>query len=192
MIEYRGWSLPASFGDPSSECECVAQGVGLCDVSWMVRLDLKGSGVKSVLAFAEAQTWTLGRGHVLITCDADARAAVLASLEGLAPPVYVTDVTSVYAQFLLAGQRVRDVLRKLTALDVSDRKLPDLACAQTSLAHVHTLVLRQDLRSIPAFQLLVTRDYAESVWESVLHAGREFNIAPFGADALARLHAGTA
>jgi glycine cleavage system aminomethyltransferase T len=81
------------------------------------------------------------------------------------------------------------VLGKLTSLNVSDRKLPDLGCAQTSLAHVHTLILRQDLGSVPAFYLLVTRDYAESVWESLLHAGAEFGIAPFGVETLARLRA---
>jgi heterotetrameric sarcosine oxidase gamma subunit len=111
-----------------------------------------------------------------VTCEPRARAAILAGLENLESPIYVTDVTSVYAQFLLAGLRSRDLLRKLTSLNVSDRKLPNLACAQTSLAHVHTLVLRQDLESVPAFHLLVTRDYAESVWESLLHAGAEFSI----------------
>jgi heterotetrameric sarcosine oxidase gamma subunit len=139
-------------------------------------LDLKGPGLDTTSIFSEARTWRLGWRHVLVTCQPDARAAIITSLENLEPPIYLTDVTSVYAQFLLAGPRSRDVLRKLTSLNVSDRKLPNLACAQASLAHVHALVLRQDLDRVPAFQLLITRDYAESVWESVLHAGAEFGI----------------
>lgn len=193
MIEYHGWSLPASFAERAR----VVESVGLADVSWITKLDLKGFGLKTPLAFPEARTWALGRRHVLVTCDPSARAATLASLDSLRsqaadlgpPPVYVTDVTSVYAQFILAGPRSRDVLGKLTSLNVSHRKLSDLGCAQASLAHVHSLLLRQDLHSVPAFHLLVTRDYAESVWESLLHAGSEFGIAPFGVETLAQLRA---
>ena len=150
------------------------ESVRLSDASSTTRLDLKGPGLNTPLTFAEARRWTLGRHHALLTCERNARDAILASLNSVTPPIYVTDVSSVYSQFVLAGSRSRDVLRKLTSLNVSDRKLPDLACAQTSLAHVHTLVLRQDLDSVPAFHLLVTRDYAASVWESLLHAGVEF------------------
>jgi heterotetrameric sarcosine oxidase gamma subunit len=98
-----------------------------------------------------------------------------------------TDVSSVFAQFLLAGPRSRDVLTKLTSLNVSERALPDGACRQTSLAHVHATVLRNDLGAVPAFHLLVARDYGESVWQAVLHAGHEFHVVPFGLDALAIL-----
>jgi glycine cleavage system aminomethyltransferase T len=85
----------------------------------------------------------------------------------------------VYADFVLAGPRSREVLSKLTALDVREQALPNLSCGQSSLAHAHAIVLRQDLGSVPAFHLLVSRDVSESVWESLLHAGEEFHIAPF-------------
>ena len=62
--------------------------------------------------------------------------------------------TSVFAQFLLAGPRSRDVLRKLTSLNVSASALPDLACGQASLAHVRAIILRQDLGNEPAFALV--------------------------------------
>jgi len=44
--------------------------------------------------------------------------------------------------------------------------------------------------SLPGFHLLVARDYAESVWAAVLHAGHEYHIAPFGLEALTTLAAG--
>ena len=82
------------------------------------------------------------------------------------------------------GPRSRDVLSKLTSLNLSESSLVDSSSAQASMAHVHATVLRKDLKGIPAFQLLVSREYGESVWESVLHAGHEFHIAPFGLRAL--------
>ena len=128
----------------------------------------------------------LGPQHVLVTCspgERDSAARELSHGDG----VWVTDVTSVYAQFLLAGPRSRDILAKLTSLNVSERALPDFGCAQTSLSHVHATILRQDLGALQAFHLLVSRDYGEDVWESIMHAGREFHIAPFGLEALAML-----
>jgi heterotetrameric sarcosine oxidase gamma subunit len=191
MAEFRGWNLPASFGDPHRERARVVESAGLCDASWIARLDLKGPGLDTPLAVPHGHAWKLGRGHILVTCEPQERAAVVASLDApRAQTIYLTDVTSVYAQFLLAGPRSRDVLRKLTSLNVSGQRLPDLACTQTSLAHAHAIVLREDARDLPAFHLLVGRDYAQSVWESVLHAGHEFAIAAFGTEALAALRAG--
>lgn len=101
----------------------------------------------------------------------------------LPPPVYMTEVTSVYAQFLLAGPRSRDILSKLSSLNLSETALPDLSCAQSSLAHVQAIILRKDLDRVPAYHLLVSREYGESVWGSVLHAGLEFRLSPFGLQA---------
>jgi sarcosine oxidase, subunit alpha len=77
---------------------------------------------------------------------------------------------------------------KLTSMDVSGAAIANLHCAQTSVAHVHGIVMREDIGSTMAFHLLVSRDYGESVWESVVHAGREFQLCPFGVTALELLH----
>ena len=102
---------------------------------------------------------------------------------------HTRDVTSVFAQFLLAGPRSREILSKLTSLNVSDPVFPNSESRQTSLAHVHCTILRKDLCALPAFHLLVGRDYGESAWESILHAGHEFHLSPFGLEALSILEA---
>jgi glycine cleavage system aminomethyltransferase T len=55
------------------------------------------------------------------------------------------------------------------------------------VAHVHAIVLREDIKAIPGFHILVSREYAEAVWEAVLDAGRESRLQPFGLEALMRL-----
>ena len=114
-----------------------------------------------------------------MTCDPDIFPAISSS-----SGVWVTDVTSVFAQFLLAGPASRDVLRKLTSFNVSENALPDSGCGQASVAHVRAIILRRDLGPLPAFHLLVSREYGESVWDSLLHAGHEFRITQFGLKAL--------
>ena len=193
LIEHHGWQVPACFSNSEDEAARVRESVGVADVSWMLKFDLKGYGLKSPLALGEgAFSWALGPLHALVTCDPSSRREVMDRFQGLQtagadlalpPPVYVTEVTSVYAQFLLVGPHCREVLSTLTSLNLSENSLPNLSCGQSSLAHVHAIILRQDLQGIPAYQLLVSREYGESVWEFVLHAGHEFHLSPFGLQA---------
>ena len=188
MTDRDGWQTAASFTSAREEMARVSAGAGLADVSWMTKVDLKGAGVNSLAALdARSRSWALGPAHLLVTCDPEARDSVLAQVES-ADGVSVTDVTSVFAQLVLAGPRARDILRKLTSLNVSEGALPDLGCGQTSLAHVRgSIVLRQDLGRSPAFHILVGRDYGQDVWDSLLHAGHEFDLAPFGIEAFEAL-----
>jgi heterotetrameric sarcosine oxidase gamma subunit len=157
----------------------VRQTAGLSDVSWMTKLDLKGPSVNALPALGDgARSWTLGPNHLLVTCDPET--CSISSSSG----VWVTDVTSVFAQFLLAGPASRDVLRKLTSVNLSEHALPDSGCSQASVAHVGAVILRRDLGTLPALHVLVSREYGESVWDALLHAGQEFRITQFGLKAL--------
>lgn len=189
---YQAWEVPEAFAGAAQEAAAARSGAGLADVSWLTKLDLKGFGLKAAPALVEANCWQLGACHYLATCDPGEREAVLEQIHSLGggtseldlpPPVYCTDVTSVYAALMLAGPASRRVLRKLTSLNVSEAALPDGGCAQAGLAHVHAIVLRRDLGGLPGFVLLVSREYAESVWEAVLHAGHEFHLTTFGLEA---------
>jgi glycine cleavage system aminomethyltransferase T len=177
FTEHHGWQTPARFTNAREEAAQVVQSAGLADVSWTAKFDLQGHATVG----EGFRRWTLGPRHLLVTCDPSTPVNVAGGL--------TTDVTSVFAQFVLAGRRSRDILAKLTSLNVSESVFPNHECRQTSLAHVHATVLRQDLQALPAFHLLVARDSGESVWEAVLHAGHEFQMVPFGLDALAILEA---
>lgn len=165
FAQYQGWELPAFFVSPEQERSQVRESVGLADLSYLAKFDLKTE--------TEEHWWSLGAGHYLAIGEPP-----------LAPPSGATDVTSVYASFRLAGPRSKDVLSKLTSLNVADVALPNLSCAQADVAHVHTIALREDMGSSPAFHLLVSREYGESVWEAIVHAGNEFHLCPFGLNAV--------
>jgi len=189
-MEHQGWQVPAHFTRARKEAEQVSKSAGLSDLSWMTKLDLKGYCLKTPPAVGSGCAWCLGPQHYLVTCQPPKRETLIANLRSfpasldlsLPPPVYITDVTSVYAQFLLAGPRSREILRKLTSLNVC--ALENLACGQASVAHVHSIVLRDDFAGLPAFNVLMSWEYGESVWEAILHAGHEFELAPFGLKAL--------
>ena len=160
----HGWEVPARFLSAEEEATFTRAGVGMSDISYLQKVEVPEP---------QPGSWKLGsKRHLLIG----------------EPPIenYAGgwDVTSVYSAFRLLGPKTRDVLRKLTSLNVSDPSLPNRACGQTSVAHIHAILLREDLGALLSYTLLTSREYGESVWESILHAGREFKIVPIGVDAL--------
>jgi glycine cleavage system aminomethyltransferase T len=163
--EYSGWELPAYFVRPDQEAAQIRESVGVTDLSYLSKFDLK---IKP-----ERQSWCLSASHYLI----------LGGAPSPVPPGAI-DVSSVYAVLRLAGPNSRKVLTKLSSLNVSDAGLPNFGCAQASLAHIPAIFLREDIGTISAFYLLVTRDYAESAWKAILHAGHEFRLCPSGIEAL--------
>lgn len=131
-------------------------------------------------AFAEYQGWQLPAYF----STPQAEAAHVRSVAGLADISQPNAGIQPFACLLLAGPRARDVLAKSSSLN-----MPDVLRAQASVAHVHCTIEREDLPGIPAYRLLITRDYAESFWEAVLHAGHEFPLRPFGMRAVELLRA---
>jgi heterotetrameric sarcosine oxidase gamma subunit len=105
-----------------------------------------------------AKQWQLAPTHALITSTQPIPHV---------PSSAVTDVSSVYSAILLAGESSRDVLHKLTTLNVSESAMPVGAARQTRLAHVNAIILREP----DAFLILNTRDVFVHVWESLMHAG---------------------
>ena len=163
--DQHGWEIPVWFSSPQTEASGVRNSVGLADVSYRAKFDSKTR--------PESGWWSLGSHHYLTTGEPP-----------LDPRADDTDVTSVYANLILAGPHSKDVLAKLTSLNLSEESLPNLSCSQTDLAHVHAIVLREDLNQLPAFHILIGREYSESVWESIVHAGDEYHLLPFGLKAL--------
>ncbi len=156
---FSGWQLPAWYTDPSSELEHLQTSVGISDVSYFSKLDLRGPAADFP---PPARLWKLTPAHALVTSPLPIPFEVSS---------FVTDVTSVYSAILLAGPKSREVLRKLTTLNVSDGAMPEGAARQARLAHVNATILRSE-----GWVILNTRDVAEYVWQALLHVGAH----PFG------------
>jgi glycine cleavage system aminomethyltransferase T len=168
FADYYGWQLPASFSTAEAEAKQAAQSAGLADFSYRTKFESCNQPAHN--------WWRLAESRYLVTGE-----------PGIELPPDAIDLTSVYTNLLLAGPRSRGVLGKLTSLNTSPERLPNNSCAEANVGHVHTIVLREDLPNVPAYHLLVTRDYAESFWEALMHAGHEFALAPLGLQAIERM-----
>jgi glycine cleavage system aminomethyltransferase T len=170
FADVDSWQIPDVFTTAESEVATVRQSVGIADLSHRAKFDTSVQ--------PQSDGWQLGPKHYLSIADPPC-----------IPPPGAVDVTGAYVDFLLAGPLSKAVLAKLSPLNTQEETFPNLTCAQASVAHSHAVLLREDIGPLPAVHLLIGREYAESAWEAILHAGHEFHLAPFGLMALATLKA---
>ena len=93
---------------------------------------------------------------------------------------HLTDLSSALTAIQLVGPASRDLLSKLTSLDLVPSQFPDLRCAQASIAKVHGLLIRADIGSHLTYEIYCRREFGEYMWETVHDAGQEFGAVPFG------------
>jgi len=121
----------------------------------------------------EEQGWSVPFRYSNVEREAG---SVLRSV-GICDLSHIHDPLSPNARFLIAGPSARALLGKLTSLNL------DRTPAQGPVAHVRSMLMRHEI----GFLLMPPRDYAESVWEALLHAGEEFHVTAFGLEALRML-----
>lgn len=212
FAERAGWQLPDAYTSADEEAQAVREQVGVADVSAAGKLIVKGEVATDLLALAlsnpperpgsaasvvlkdEAEL-PVGGGYVarltqdefLIVTPTGVEKRVAQRLEQhrIAHAMFasVIDQTSGLAGLVVAGPHSRSTLSKLCALPLDATNFPNQCVAQTSLAKVHAIIVRSDLGEVPAFELYFERPYAEYVWGSILDAGHEFAIMPFGQQA---------
>ncbi len=196
LTEVAGWLDAAHFGNAEEEARAVRSGVGISDLSSAPKSEIKGAYLSEFLAafFGEtpepggairASSGTLcrvSRHHVLLIMDqAEALPPPqLAEDNSVAGCIHVTDRTSGLGNFLLCGPFARDVLRKVTSLDLREARFPDLSCACGPMAAIQVLVFRRDRGGLPAYEVLFSREYGEYLWAVLIEAGDEFHLRPLG------------
>ncbi len=96
--------------------------------------------------------------------------------------VHLTNVTGDYASINVAGPRAREVLQKLTALDLSGENFRYMMCRQGTVAGVPAILLRIGFVGETGWELHYPASYGVYLWRTILEAGSEFEIQPFGVE----------
>jgi sarcosine oxidase subunit alpha len=97
--------------------------------------------------------------------------------------VTVLNQTSAWAALNLAGPRARDLLSRLTGIDISAAAFPYLAVRTGKIAGVPCRVLRIGFVGELGYEIHCPSAYAWHLWEALCQAGREFGLRPFGVEA---------
>jgi sarcosine oxidase, subunit alpha len=94
--------------------------------------------------------------------------------------VEIVNVTGGLAAVNVAGPRAREVMQRLTDLDISNEGLSYLDAREGAIAGVPALVLRIGFVGELGYELHFPSPYGEHVWNKIMEAGEDFGIRPFG------------
>ncbi|TXR53170.1 2Fe-2S iron-sulfur cluster-binding protein [Reinekea thalattae] len=106
--------------------------------------------------------------------------------------VVISNVTEAYAAVNVAGPKAREVLAKLTDIDISAEGFPYLAYREGQLLGVEARFMRVGFVGELGYEIHLPANYGQALWDAVIEAGSEFGIQPFGVEAqrLLRLEKG--
>lgn len=207
-------AVALDFGDAKAEAEA-ARHLGLADLSPLPRCGFKGAGTAEWLAGQGLEVPAecnhaarqpggelaarLAPGEVLILGDLAGQGGSMQRLEDAwareplppeTPRGFPLPRRDSHAWFLVCGSEAAVVFAKLCGVDLRPAKFPDLSIAQTSVARVSAIVVRDDRGGTLAFHLLADSASAEYLWDCLLDAMAEFEGRPVGLSAVRALGKG--
>jgi sarcosine oxidase subunit alpha len=143
------------------------------------------------VVFDDGVTGRLGAEHYVMSTTSSGAAAVWEWLENwlqTAHPdwqVHITPLTTAYASINVAGPRSRELLRRLTeGVDLSPEAFRYMRVRVGRIAGVEDcLMWRIGFTGELSYEIHVPAAYGLHVWESLLAAGADLGVAPFGVEA---------
>lgn len=163
-------------------------GVGKCRYGLM--LDENG------MVFDDGVNIRLGQDHFLLSTTSGGAARVMAWMERWHQTewphlkVHMTSVTDHFATFAVVGPNSRKVVAKVCeGIDFSDEAFPFMSFRDGAVAGVLARVMRISFSGERSYEVNVPANYGQAVWDLLMEAGREFDITPYGTEAMHVLRA---
>jgi len=145
------------------------------------------------IAMDDGTTARLGDSHYLMTTTTANAVSVFRHLEFcrqcLWPDldVQLISTTEQFAQYAVAGPNSRNLLAKIVdpEFDLSNEAFPFMACADiTVCGGVQARLYRISFSGELAYEIAVPTRYGDSLMRTLMAAGAEFDIVPYGTEAL--------
>ncbi|HZV49213.1 MAG TPA: glycine cleavage system aminomethyltransferase GcvT [Candidatus Dormibacteraeota bacterium] len=195
MTEFAGWEMPLQYTSVREEQRAVRTGAGLFDVSHMGRFEVLGSDAGAFLQHLvtnDLSRLAPGRAQYDLSCRPDAgivddlvvyrlertwlvvgnagnRGKDLEWMRAHAPAgVEIVDRTHELGLIALQGPSAPGLL---PAAEMGPGSLPRFGVGRTTVAGVEVLASRTGYTGEDGFELFVTADRAEQVWDALVEAG---------------------
>jgi 4-methylaminobutanoate oxidase (formaldehyde-forming) len=101
--------------------------------------------------------------------------------------VFVTDVTSGYAQINIQGPRSRELLQRVTTSDLSHAAFPFRTAREIDIGFARALCIRITYLGELGYELYIPTEQAVHVYDRIVEAGTLFDLKHAGLKALASL-----
>ncbi len=202
--EAAGAAVALDFGDPAGEA-AGARRMGLADISTLPHTGFKGAGVVEWLTgqgvdVSEDPNWASRlKGGGLAVRQALAEVMILGGLSGEGGwPARLKDAwrrepvppetprgfpmprDETHAWLLVTGAHGAAMFAKICGVDLRAARFPMGRVAQTSIARLNGIIVRDDRGGVPLYHLLADCTAAEYLWDCLLDAMAEFDGRPVG------------
>ena len=199
----------------------VRQNVGICDVTSLGKIDIKGKDSAEFLnrvytnaflklpvgkarygvmlredgmVFDDGTTTRIAENHFHMTTTTAQAANVLSHLEYYLQVVWpaldvnVLSTTEQWAGAAIAGPKSRELLQRLFPHDdMSNEGFPFMGFKELKFRDTTARVFRISFSGELAFEVNVMSDYGQEIWEEIISLGKDFDIQPYGTEALSTL-----
>lgn len=142
------------------------------------------------VVFDDGVTGRLGEDHYLMTTTSGGAGAVWEVVEEVLQvehpewDVTCTPVTTSMASINVAGPKCRELLERISDVDLNPDAFPYMNVRRGKVAGVDNVVLwRIGFTGELSYELHVPAEYGLHVWETLLEVGQDLGIAPFGIEA---------
>jgi len=193
--------------------------VGVCDVSTLGKIDIKGADAATFLnkmysnpfakvavgrvryglmlredgiCYDDGTTARMAEDHFVMTTTTANAVLVYRNMEFarqcLFPDldVHLISTTDQWAQFAVAGPKSRDVIAKIVdKIDMSNDGFPFMGCADVTVCGgTPGRLFRISFSGEIAYEIAVPARYGDALIREIIAAGEEFDITPYGTEAL--------
>src|SRR3954452_8028409 len=206
MVDFGGWDMPVQYSGLIAEHNAVRTGVGLFDVSHMGEIEIRGPEAARLTDFVTTNAvgkLKLGQAHysgllydhggfvddILVHKVADEHFFLCVNASNQekdfehirAQNRFDAEVefsSDRYAQLAVQGPRARDIVQKLTPVDLGAIKY--YWFADGDVLGIPARIAHTGYTGEDGFELYVPPAEAERVWNAIMQAGAEFGIKPCG------------
>ncbi len=145
------------------------------------------------IAYDDGTTARLGENHYVMTTTTANAGLVFRQMEFVRQCLYpdldvhIISTTDGWAQFSVAGPNSRRLLQKVVdpETDISNRRFPFMGCAEITICGgFPARLFRISFSGELAYEIAVPARYGNSMMETLIKAGEEFEAVPYGTEAL--------
>ena len=209
LVEFGGWHMPVQYAGILQEHNAVRTAAGIFDVSHMGEIEIRGPEASKLVDYVStnnAAKLKIGQAHYsallyehggfvddilvhkvsddhfFICVNASNQWKDFEHIESIRSQqgvnAEVDFVSERYAQIAVQGPKALTILQKLTATDLNSIKYYWFTDGE--VAGVPARIARTGYTGEDGFEVYIAPEAAQSVWNAILVAGKEFGIQPCG------------
>ncbi|MEQ8665394.1 MAG: sarcosine oxidase subunit alpha family protein [Rhodospirillales bacterium] len=142
------------------------------------------------VVFDDGTTSRLGENHFMMTTTTAKAAAVLQHMEYLLDvvwpelDVHIVSVTEEWCGIAVAGPKSRELLSRITDIDMSNDAFEFMGVREGQIADVPGRIYRISFSGELAYEVGVPADWGRHVWETLMAKGEDLGVQPYGMEAM--------